>query len=218
MWRSARTAAALIAVTAGSALVAAPLAAAAPVAANGTVQTAGDPLNVRRAPTTAASVVGKVADGATVSIDCQTTGNRISGPLGSTTLWDYVPALGGYVSDSYVQTGSDGRIAPNCGVGSGSAECSTGGCAGEGQFRSTDAHFVVRDRDADGKSAVVAYWLTGGVGPLYVWNSGGNGTVVDKPVNVAEGGWIYYKVCIADYSATNPQLRSCSGGLTDYAA
>ncbi|WP_026360068.1 SH3 domain-containing protein [Amycolatopsis nigrescens] len=188
------------------------------LAASGTVQTAGDPLNVRRAPTTSATAVGTVANGATVTIDCQTIGSSVSGPLGTSTIWDYVPALRGYISHSYVKSTPAGRIAPDCGVGSGSAECSTGACAGEAQFRSSDAHFIVYDRAGDGKSAVVAYWLEGGAGPLYVWNSNGNGTSVDKAVNVPKGSWVYYKVCIADYSATNPILQNCSGGLTDYAS
>ncbi len=121
-------------------------------AVNGTVQTAGDPLTVRRAPTTSATAVGSVANGTTVAIDCQATGTSVTGPLGTTTLWDYVPALGGYVSDGYVRTGSDGRVAPDCGVGSGSAECSSGDCAGEGVFRASDGHFLVYDKVSDGKS------------------------------------------------------------------
>lgn len=197
------------------ALVSAPFSAA---AEPGTVNTAGDPLNVRRAPSTSSSTVGSMADGATVNIDCQTTGTSVSGTYGTTTLWDYVPALGGYISDAYVLTGSDGQVAPDCGVGTGSAECSTGNCAGEAAFRSSDAHFVVYDRIADGKSAVVAYWLQGGVGPRYVWNSGGSGSHVDKAIGASPGDWVYYKVCVADYSATNPQLGACSGGLTDYVA
>nr|WP_158886992.1 hypothetical protein [Amycolatopsis anabasis] len=187
-------------------------------AAEGTVQTAGDPLNVRRAPSTSATAVRTVANGTKVVIDCQTTGSSVQGPLGTTTIWDYVPALGGYISDAYVRTGSDQRVAPDCGVGTGSAACSAGTCAAEGQFRSSDAHFLVYDRAADGKSAVVAYWLAGGAGPLYAWNSGGNGTHTDRPANVGKGGWVFYKVCVANYSATNPVLESCSPGLTDYAA
>ncbi|RKT55480.1 hypothetical protein [Saccharothrix australiensis] len=187
-------------------------------AATGTVVTAGDPLTVRRAPTTAASAIGSVANGAAVAIDCQTTGTSVSGPLGTTTIWDHVPALGGYVSDGYVRTGSDGRVAPDCGVGTGSAECSTGACAAEAQFRSAGARFTVHDRAPDGKSAVVAYWLKNGVGPRYAWNSGGSGTAVERTVDMARDDWIYYKVCVADYSATDPRLQSCSDGLTDYAA
>jgi len=187
-------------------------------AVTGTVETSGGPLTVRRAPTTSASAVGAVADGASVAIDCQTTGTSVTGPLGTTTIWDHVPALGGYVSDAHVRTGSDGRVAPDCGVGTGSAACSTGACAGEASFDSAARTFTVRDRAADGRSAVVAYWLGGGIGPLYAWNSGGNGTAVDRPVAAARDDWVYYRVCVADYSATDPKLLACSAGLTDYAA
>lgn len=186
-------------------------------AATGTVKTAGDPLNVRRAPTPGATAVKTVANGASVTIDCQITGASVTGTYGTGTLWDYVPALGGYISDTYVFTGSDKRIAPDCGVGSGSGQCADA-CAGEGQYRSSDSHFLVYDTNADGYSAVVAYWLKGGAGPFYVWNSGGEGTKVDKAVAVGKGGWVFYKVCVANYAATNPDLKSCSDGITDFAA
>jgi uncharacterized protein YraI len=186
-------------------------------AATGTVKTAGDPLNVRRAPTASATAVKTVANGASVTIDCQTVGTSVTGTYGTSTLWDYVPALGGYISDTYVYTGSDTRIAPDCGTGTGSGQCADA-CAGEGQYRSSDSHFLVYDTDADGYSAVVAYWLKGGAGPFYVWNSGGEGTTVDKAVTVAKGGWVFYKVCVANYTTAKPDLKSCSDGITDFAA
>jgi uncharacterized protein YraI len=186
-------------------------------AATGTVKTAGDPLNVRRAPTSGATAVKTVANGASVTIDCQTTGTSVTGTYGTSTLWDYVPALGGYVSDTYVFTNSDERIAPDCGTGTGSGQCADA-CAGEGQYRSADSHFLVYDTDADGYSAVVAYWLKGGAGPFYVWNSDGAGTTVDKAVAVAKGSWVHYKVCVANYTTGKPDLKSCSDGITDFAA
>jgi uncharacterized protein YraI len=186
-------------------------------AATGTVKTAGDPLNVRRAPTTSATAVKTVANGASVTIDCQTAGTSVTGTYGTSTLWDYVPALGGYISDTYVNTGSDTRVAPDCGVGTGSGQCAAA-CVGEGQYRSSDSHFLVYDTDADGYSAVVTYWLKGGAGPFYVWNSGGEGTTVDKAVTVAKGGWVFYKVCVANYTTGKPDLKSCSDGITDFAA
>jgi uncharacterized protein YraI len=187
-------------------------------AATGTVQTAGDPLNVRRAPSTTSTAVRTVANGASVSIDCQTIGTSVTGPLGTTTLWDYVPALGGYISDGYVQTGSDERIAPDCGVGSGSAECSTGVCAAEGVFKSAGGSITVYDNAGDGKSAGVAYWLKNGAGPLFVWNSNGTGTNVVANTGAPKGTWVFYKVCVSDRGAASPTLDNCSGGLTDYVA
>jgi uncharacterized protein YraI len=186
-------------------------------AATGTVKTAGDPLNVRRAPTTSATAVRTVASGTSVTIDCQIEGSSVTGTYGTGTLWDYVPALGGYISDTYVYTGRDERIAPDCGVGSGSAQCA-GACAAEGQYRSSDSHFLVYDTNSDGYSAVVVYWLKGGAGPFYVWNSGGEGTKVDKAVTVAHGSWVFYKVCVANYTTAKPDLKSCSDGITDFAA
>ncbi|PRX49345.1 uncharacterized protein YraI [Prauserella shujinwangii] len=213
--RPAGRALVLIAVVASALAVAVPPAAA---AVSGTVRTAGDPLTVRRAASTSAAAIGTVANGTTVSIDCQTTGTPVSGTYGTTTLWDYVPSLGGYVSDAYMYTGSDGQVAPDCGVGTGSAQCSTGQCAGEARFRSSDAHFVVYDRVPDGKSGVAAYWTAGGAGPFYAWNSGGSGTSAEHAVPGLEpGDWIFYKVCVADRAA-DPDLRACSAGLTDYVA
>ena len=83
------------------------------LAATGTVHTdSGAPLTVRSAPSTGASSAGTVADGAAVDIDCQTTGETVTGKYGTSNIWDHVP--GGYITDTYVYTGSDGRIAPDC--------------------------------------------------------------------------------------------------------
>ncbi len=79
----------------------------------GTVKTSGAPLNIRSGPSTSYSVVGTVANGSKVTIYCQTYGQRISGPYGTTTVWDRIGA-GKYVSDAYIYTGSDGLVAPLC--------------------------------------------------------------------------------------------------------
>lgn len=80
-----------------------------------TVHTAtGDTLNVRTGPSVAESVVGTVADGQSITIDCQTYGDTISGVYGTTAIWDHIPASAGYVSDAYVDTGSTGMVAPAC--------------------------------------------------------------------------------------------------------
>lgn len=60
-------------------------------------------------------MVGSVADGATVHITCQTTGTTVTGTYGTSAIWDKIREGGaGYVSDAYVYTGSDGRVAPAC--------------------------------------------------------------------------------------------------------
>jgi len=78
----------------------------------GTVDTSGISLTVRSEPSTSSTAVSSVADGAQVTITCQTHGTSVTGTFGTTTLWDFIGK--GYVSDAYVQTGSDGQVAPSC--------------------------------------------------------------------------------------------------------
>lgn len=80
----------------------------------GTVNVAtGFTLTVRHRPTAAARAVRSVADGARVTIVCQTRGQRTTGRYGTTRTWDKL-AGGGFVSDAYVYTGSDRRVARDC--------------------------------------------------------------------------------------------------------
>ena len=110
--------AALISVMAGGIALAG---ASAANAAAGTVNTAGAPLTVRSGPGTGYASVGTVADGAPVTISCQTAGTSVTGTYGTTTIWDKI-GTGRFVSDAYVFTGSDGRVAPDCsGTGTASA-------------------------------------------------------------------------------------------------
>jgi uncharacterized protein YraI len=93
-------------------------------AATGTVHTdSGAAVNVRSTPHTNGTVVGSKANGASVTISCQTHGDTVTGKYGTSDIWDKVGS--GYISDTYVYTGSDGSVAPACG-GSSSA-CSTSG-------------------------------------------------------------------------------------------
>ncbi len=83
-------------------------------AATGTVNTeSGVSLNVRSGPSTSNSIVGSVADGATVSIQCQARGQSISGTYGTSNLWNRIGS-GRFIPDAYTYTGSDGRVAPDC--------------------------------------------------------------------------------------------------------
>jgi uncharacterized protein YraI len=70
-------------------------------------------LNVRSGPGTGYSLVRVLPEGARVPIYCQRSGQTISGPYGTTSLWDNI-ADDEYVSDAYVYTGSDGYVAPRC--------------------------------------------------------------------------------------------------------
>jgi cell wall-associated NlpC family hydrolase len=100
-------------------LVAVPLVgavAAGAATATGTVNTTGNPgpaLTVRAQPTAASAAVGHRSDGATITIVCQTYGQEVTGTYGTTRIWDKVKS-GGYVSDAYIRTGSDGLVAPLC--------------------------------------------------------------------------------------------------------
>jgi hypothetical protein len=90
-------------------------------------------------------------------------------------------------------------------------------CAAGAEFVSYGEHLYVRDQRADGHSAVVRYWLDGGTGPFHVWNSGGNGTSVDHNLELAEGSWIFYQVCVGEYGIRDVWTSTCSVGVTDYA-
>lgn len=91
-----------------AAAVAVPVAVAAPASADISARvsgTGGVGLNVRSAASTTAALRTTVAEGTTVAVSCQTFGTAVLG----TTVWDYLPAYGGYASDAYVLTGYDGR-------------------------------------------------------------------------------------------------------------
>ncbi|MFJ5261074.1 peptidase [Streptomyces sp. NPDC088387] len=70
-------------------------------------------LNVRRGPGTGYGIVRVLPEGATVPIFCQRPGTSVSGPYGTSNIWDCI-ANEQYVSDAYVRTGSDGYVAPRC--------------------------------------------------------------------------------------------------------
>jgi uncharacterized protein YraI len=70
-------------------------------------------LNVRSGPGTGYPIVRVLPEGARVAINCQTPGTQVSGPYGTSNIWDSIDS-GEYVSDAYVRTGSDGYIRPRC--------------------------------------------------------------------------------------------------------
>ncbi|GIG61698.1 hypothetical protein Lfu02_60700 [Longispora fulva] len=92
-------------------------------AASGTVHTdSGVAVTVRSGPHVSSSAVGSVASGASVNITCQTYGDTVTGKYGTSNIWDKIST--GYITDTYVYTGSDDLIAPLCGSG---PACSTSG-------------------------------------------------------------------------------------------
>ncbi|MEU1091081.1 SH3 domain-containing protein [Streptomyces sp. NPDC005576] len=68
---------------------------------------------VRTGPGTNYAPIRLLPYGTMVAVYCQKEGERVSGPYGSSNLWDCISA-GEYVSDAYVHTGSDGWIAGRC--------------------------------------------------------------------------------------------------------
>jgi uncharacterized protein YraI len=70
-------------------------------------------LNVRSGPGTQYSIVKTLPEGASVPIYCQRPGETITGPYGTSNIWDCV-GNAQYVSDTYVKTGTDGYVAPRC--------------------------------------------------------------------------------------------------------
>jgi uncharacterized protein YraI len=95
-------------------------------AATGRIDTNSLPLTVRASPSTSAVSVSSLPDGTSVTIDCQTIGTTVAGTFGTSRIWDHIPAKKGYVADSYVYTGSDGFVAPECG-GASTASCTAAG-------------------------------------------------------------------------------------------
>ncbi|MFJ1751057.1 hypothetical protein ACIOJD_33190 [Streptomyces sp. NPDC088116] len=70
-------------------------------------------LNVRSGPGTNYRLVRVLSYNVSVPINCQKPGEWVSGPYGTTNIWDNI-ANGEYVSDAYVHTGSSGYVAVRC--------------------------------------------------------------------------------------------------------
>jgi uncharacterized protein YraI len=79
----------------------------------GVVSTAGDPMNVRASASTSAAIKGLAANYAKVNIERYVEGDTVAGKFGTTNIWDRI-GPNNYVSDTYVQTGSDDPVAPHC--------------------------------------------------------------------------------------------------------
>ncbi|WP_210578011.1 hypothetical protein [Streptomyces sp. GESEQ-4] len=71
-------------------------------------------LNFRCGPRTSYTIVRVLPEGAGIPIFCQMPGTTVTGPYGTSNIWDNI-ANGEFVADAYVNTGSDGHIASRCG-------------------------------------------------------------------------------------------------------
>jgi uncharacterized protein YraI len=70
-------------------------------------------LNVRSGPGTSYNIVRVLPEGSKVLIYCQAPGTTVTGYYGTSNIWDNI-SNGEYVSDAYVNTGSDGYVASRC--------------------------------------------------------------------------------------------------------
>lgn len=82
-------------------------------AVTGRVDTHGIPLTMRSGPGTGYLAVGSLPEGATVTIVCQAHGTTESGDYGPTDVWDRL-SDGSYVTDAWIDTGTDKMVAPLC--------------------------------------------------------------------------------------------------------
>ncbi len=73
----------------------------------------GISVNVRSGPGTGYTIVRVLPAGSQVPIYCQTPGTTVSGYYGTSSIWDNIDD-GEYISDTYVNTGSDGYFRPRC--------------------------------------------------------------------------------------------------------
>ncbi|MFC5723703.1 SH3 domain-containing protein [Streptomyces gamaensis] len=73
----------------------------------------GYQVNVRSGPNTGSQVVRVLPMDSRIQIRCQTRGQTVSGPCGTTDIWDNI-GPGQYVSDAYVKTGSSGFVTIRC--------------------------------------------------------------------------------------------------------
>lgn len=84
------------------------------------VVSSGNTLKVHSEPSTSASTLYSLSNGAVVSLDCYTNGTTVSGSQGTTNQWDQVDSNtygSGYVSHAYI---SSSGLIPSCTTGSAS--------------------------------------------------------------------------------------------------
>jgi len=80
-----------------------------------TINSQGSVINVRVNPSTVSGVVGSLVQDQYVHITCTQRGDAVSGPFGTTTLWDRIDSPSyGYVSDEWVNTSSGAPVVGSC--------------------------------------------------------------------------------------------------------
>ncbi|WP_347553189.1 SH3 domain-containing protein (plasmid) [Pseudalkalibacillus hwajinpoensis] len=81
----------------------------------------GVPLNMRSGPGTNYPIMLSIPSGSSVPYYCYARGTTVTGKYGTSNIWDQIQwedSRGvmniGYVSDTYVYTGSDGPVGVRC--------------------------------------------------------------------------------------------------------
>lgn len=74
---------------------------------------ANSSVNLRSGPGLDYGITGTVADGAVVTIQCTARGGTVQGNWGATDLWNRL-VDGNWISDGFVDTGSNEPVAPAC--------------------------------------------------------------------------------------------------------
>ncbi|CAM4174464.1 peptidoglycan DD-metalloendopeptidase family protein [Nocardiopsis rhodophaea] len=70
-------------------------------------------VNLRTGPSLDHDIVGTVADGTVVRIECTARGGEVDGVWGRTDLWNRLDT-GNWISDGFVYTGTNDPVAPAC--------------------------------------------------------------------------------------------------------
>ena len=73
-------------------------------------------LTIRSAPYLWAPAIGSAPYGIQMNIRCYRLGSAVSGPYGTSTVWDqtWVNGRTGYASDAWLWTGSSRPVVPHC--------------------------------------------------------------------------------------------------------
>ncbi|KAL1925255.1 uncharacterized protein VTP21DRAFT_138 [Calcarisporiella thermophila] len=77
------------------------------------VKARGGKLNMRSGASVSAKNLGQLSDGDDVKVCCQTRGSRVSGTFGSSTIWSRLDN-GAFVSDAFIDTGSNDFVMDQC--------------------------------------------------------------------------------------------------------
>ncbi|WP_460850442.1 CHAP domain-containing protein [Nocardioides montaniterrae] len=82
----------------------------------GTVKPNYTCVNLRSSTTTSSTALVCIPKGTRLAIDCTLRGQSVTGPDGTTSLWDHTTYAGkrGYVSDAVLATGTSNPVAPTC--------------------------------------------------------------------------------------------------------